>query len=61
HEAVRMPTDEEREEAMDWVERRSCKAWCKGWCFVDGTLVPLYAKPYWYGESYFDRKCRYSL
>ncbi|KAJ3727612.1 hypothetical protein C8R42DRAFT_572792 [Lentinula raphanica] len=59
--AVRMPTEAEKEEAKEWVEKRSCKAWRNGWCFVDGTLVPLYARPHWFGESYFDRKCRYSL
>ncbi|KAF5346002.1 hypothetical protein D9758_013848 [Tetrapyrgos nigripes] len=56
-----MPTEEEREEAKAWVERRSCPAWRNGWCLVDGTLVPLFNRPYWYGESYFDRKCNYSL
>ena len=59
--AVRLPTDEEKEEAKVWVEDHSCKAWRDGWCLVDGTLIPLYARPYWYGESYFDRKCNYSL
>jgi hypothetical protein len=60
-EAVRMPTAMEKEEAKVWVEAHSCKAWKDGWCFVDGTLVPLYDRPFWYGESYFDRKCNYSL
>ncbi|KIJ09092.1 hypothetical protein PAXINDRAFT_43034, partial [Paxillus involutus ATCC 200175] len=59
--AVRFPTAEEKEAAKSWVEARSCKAWRDGWCFVDGTLVPLYDRPHWYGESYFDRKCNYSL
>ena len=59
--AVRLPTDKEKEEAKKWVEEHSCKAWRDGWCLVDGTLIPLYARPYWYGESYFDRKCNYSL
>jgi len=59
--SVRLPTDEEKEDAKTWVEEHSCKAWRNGWCLVDGTLIPLYARPYWYGESYFDRKCNYSL
>ncbi|THU76362.1 hypothetical protein K435DRAFT_605633, partial [Dendrothele bispora CBS 962.96] len=59
--AVRFPAEEEKKEAKKWVRNRSCKAWCHGWCFVDGTLVPLAYRPYWYGESYFDRKSRYSL
>jgi len=60
-EAVRLPTTEEKEEAKAWVEKRSCEAWRNGWCLVDGTLVPLYTRPYWFGKSYFDRKCNYSL
>ncbi|KAJ7636718.1 hypothetical protein FB45DRAFT_1024818 [Roridomyces roridus] len=59
--AVRMPTAAEKEKAKEWVEAHSCKAWRNGWCLVDGTLVPLFDRPYWYGESYFDRKCNYSL
>ena len=59
--AVRLPTDEEKEDAKKWVEKHSCNAWRDGWCLVDGTLIPLYSWPYWYGESYFDRKCNYSL
>jgi hypothetical protein len=58
---VRMPTAAEKERAKRWVQRHSCKAWRDGWCFVDGTLVPLDQRPTWYGESYFDRKCNYSL
>jgi hypothetical protein len=60
-EAVRMPTPSEKERAKAWVEAHSCKGWRNGWCLVDGTLVPLFDRPYWFGESYFDRKCNYSL
>lgn len=60
-EAVRMPTEAEKEAAKDWIEAHSCQAWRGGWCMVDGTLVPLADRPYWFGESYFDRKCNYSL
>lgn len=58
---VCFPTTEEKEMAKEWVHRRSCKAWRNGWCLVDGTLIPLAERPHWYGESYFDRKSRYSL
>ncbi|KDQ17170.1 hypothetical protein BOTBODRAFT_155948 [Botryobasidium botryosum FD-172 SS1] len=58
---VRLPTPEEKEDAKRWVETRSCAAWRGGWCMVDGTLVPLAFRPHWYGESYYDRKCNYSL
>lgn len=59
--AVSLPTAEEKEAAKEWVESHSCKGWRGGWCMVDGTLVPLFDRPFWYGESYFDRKCNYSL
>ncbi|KAH9946451.1 hypothetical protein B0H21DRAFT_676762, partial [Amylocystis lapponica] len=59
--SIQMPTADEKEDAKAWVESRSCRAWHDGWCLVDGTLVPLAECPYWYGESYFDRKCNYSL
>ncbi|KAF5329182.1 hypothetical protein D9611_013194 [Ephemerocybe angulata] len=61
HSAIHLPTDEEKVEAKKWVQRHSCKEWSDGWCFVDGTLVPLYKKPKWFGESYYDRKSNYSL
>jgi hypothetical protein len=59
--AVRMPTTAEKENVKKWVEEHSCEAWRGGWCMVDSTLVPLAYRPYWFGESYFDRKCNYSL
>lgn len=59
--AVPPPTESEREEAKQWVEEHSCYAWRNGWLFVDGTLIPLYYRPFWYAEAYFDRKCNYSL
>ena len=60
-EAVRLPTPEEKSKAKDWVEAHSCRAWRHGWIFVDGTLIPLFDRPHWYRESYFDQKCNYSL
>jgi hypothetical protein len=60
-EAVRMPTAPEKDKAKAWVQNHSCKAWRDGWCMVDGTLVVLFDRPFWFGESYFDCKCNYSL
>ncbi|KAE9402089.1 hypothetical protein BT96DRAFT_765550, partial [Gymnopus androsaceus JB14] len=58
---VRPPTAAEKKEAKKWVESRSCSIWHDGYCMVDGTLFILAERPFWYGESYFDRKCNYSL
>jgi hypothetical protein len=60
-EAVRFPTEAEKDDAKAWVAAHSCQAWRHGWCLVDGTLIPLAERPNWFGESYFDRKCNYSL
>lgn len=59
--AVHLPTRAEKRKAKKWVKQHSCHAWRGGWCLVDGTLIPLYHRPYWYGQSYFDRKSNYSL
>ncbi|KAG6826004.1 hypothetical protein H0H92_001550 [Tricholoma furcatifolium] len=53
-EAVQPLTEDKKEAAKEWIENHSCKAWRDGWCLVDGTLVPLYYHPFWYGQSYFD-------
>jgi len=58
---VRFPNDEEMQEAKDWVKNHSCCSWQNGWCFVDGSLIPLATRPEWFGESYWDRKDQYSL
>ena len=58
---VRFPNDEEMQEAKDWVKNHSCRSWKNGWCFVDGSLIPLATQPEWFGESYWDRKDQYSL
>ncbi|KAF7358190.1 DDE Tnp4 domain-containing protein [Mycena venus] len=54
---------EEKEAAKAWVEEqdRSCPAWRDAWVMVDGTLVPLYARPGHFGNSWYDRKSNYSL
>ena len=59
---IRWASMEEKEEAKTWVGRVSrCQAWRNGYCLVDGTLIPLFEKPGFFGEAYFDRKSNYSL
>jgi hypothetical protein len=60
-EAICWASPAEKEEAKDWVQERSCRAWRGGYCMVDGSLVPLFQKPTHFGEGYFDRKSNYSL
>ncbi|VDB88565.1 unnamed protein product [Peniophora sp. CBMAI 1063] len=57
---VQWASADAKEVAMEWVESRSCPAWRKGWLMVDGTLVPLFQRPAFFGNNFFDRKNNYS-
>lgn len=57
---MQWPSDEEIQEAKDWVEANSCPAWRDGWLMVDGTLIPMFQRPHHFGSAYFDRKSNYS-
>lgn len=43
------------------VAEKVIKGWNGGWCMIDGTLVPLYSKPHYFGERFFDCKSNYSV
>ncbi|THU76989.1 hypothetical protein K435DRAFT_878449 [Dendrothele bispora CBS 962.96] len=58
---LQWPSETEQEQAKQWVENNSCPAWRDGWLMVDGTLVPLYARPAFFGNTWFDRKSNYSM
>ncbi|KAL3687921.1 hypothetical protein R1sor_014230 [Riccia sorocarpa] len=55
---VRWPTAIERKRISARFARKGFPG-CVG--LVDGTLLPLAQRPRDYGETYFDRKCNYSL
>ncbi|KAF8592799.1 hypothetical protein K439DRAFT_1610331 [Ramaria rubella] len=59
--AQKWPDDEAKERAKAWVEEQSCLMWRDGWLMVDGMLVPLYTRPGFFGNSFFDRKSNYSM
>lgn len=56
-----IPGEEEAEIARDWVEERSCPGWRNGIFAADGSAINLFEKPGVYGETFYDRKSRYSL
>jgi hypothetical protein len=58
--ALRKPSEEEKEASRIWSQSKSCEGWRGGWCGVDGTLVPLHECPMLYGSTWFDRKSNYS-
>ena len=59
--SVRWADAPAKECAKAWVEDNSCHAWRNGWLMVDGTLIPLYARPAFFGNVFFDRKSNYSM
>ncbi|KIJ48108.1 hypothetical protein M422DRAFT_248289 [Sphaerobolus stellatus SS14] len=58
---MQWPTEKQKEDAKAWIESRSCPSWRDGWLMVDGTLVSLFARPGFYGNTWYDRKSNYSL
>ena len=59
--ALRWSSNEAKAAAKAWVEESSCPAWRDGWLMVDGTLVPLFMRPAFFGNTWFDRKSNYSM
>lgn len=61
HSALQWSSAEAKETAKAWVEEQSCPAWRNGWLMVDGTLVPLFMRPGFFGNTWFDHKSNYSM
>ena len=59
--ALRWSLDSAKEAVKAWVEESSCPAWHDGWLMVDGTLVPLFMRPGFFGNTWFDHKSNYSM
>jgi hypothetical protein len=59
--SIQWANEQMKSEAKDWIEGNSCPAWRNGWLMVDGTLVPLFRRPGYFGNVFFDRKSNYSL
>ena len=59
--AIRWPSEGEKEAAKAWIEAQSCPAWRDGYIMVDGTAAVLHVRPAFFGNSFFDRKQKYSL
>jgi len=61
---IQFPTDPESADCMNakaYAGSVTCPQWHGGWLAVDGSSIPLFQKPGYYGETFFDRKSRYSL
>ncbi|KAF8592792.1 hypothetical protein K439DRAFT_1324381, partial [Ramaria rubella] len=59
--ATKWPDSAAKAKAKAWVQEQSCPMWKDGWSMVDGTLVPLFARPGFFGNTFFDRKSNYSM
>lgn len=58
---IHWPTEQQKDEAKEWVREVLCDDWSSGFCMVDSTLVLLFKKLGYQGEVYFDWKSNYSL
>ncbi|KIN97520.1 hypothetical protein M404DRAFT_160222 [Pisolithus tinctorius Marx 270] len=54
-------TLEDMERACTFTESWTCLAWRNRVFAADGSSIPLFEKPHIFGESFYDRKSRYSL
>jgi len=52
---------QEKRKTKAMVAEKVIDEWRGGWCMIDGTLVRLNSKPYYFGEWFFDRKSNYSV
>ncbi|KIO04663.1 hypothetical protein M404DRAFT_142786 [Pisolithus tinctorius Marx 270] len=52
---------EDMERACTFTELWTCPAWRNGVFAADGSSILLFKKPQIFGESFYDRKSRYSL
>ncbi|KAF8573272.1 hypothetical protein K439DRAFT_1252730, partial [Ramaria rubella] len=59
--ATKWPDSAAKAKAKAWVQEQSCPMWKDRWLMVDGTLVPLFVRPGFFGNTFFDRKSNYSM
>lgn len=52
---------EDAELARRFAETRTCPEWRGGYLAIDGSTMDLFAKPAYFGETFYDRKSKYSL
>lgn len=62
-EFMEMPTagEEDMRLAREFVEKKTCAEWSGGVFAVDGSTFNLFEKPTLYGDTFTDRKGKYSL
>jgi hypothetical protein len=52
---------EDSDLARKFAESRTCPEWRGGFLAIDGSTIDLFTKPGYYGETFYDRKSKYSL
>ena len=55
------PSDDDSERAKAYVASVTCPEWAGGKLTGDGTLFPLFERPGFHGDTWLDRKFRYSI
>jgi hypothetical protein len=57
------PDDNSEDAELAWcfAETQTCPEWRCGYLAIDGSTMDLFAKPAYFGETFYDRKSKYSL
>ncbi|KIK98292.1 hypothetical protein PAXRUDRAFT_134508 [Paxillus rubicundulus Ve08.2h10] len=55
------PHSHDCSQAKEFTDNSACPEWQGGFLAADGSTIPLFQKPGFYGETFFDRKSNYSL
>ena len=61
---IQFPTDPnsvDHRNAKAYASTVTYQQWQGGWLAADGSAIPLFQKPRYYGETFYDQKSRYSL
>jgi hypothetical protein len=52
---------EDSDLARKFAESHTCPEWRGGFLAIDGSTIDLFTQPGYYGETFYDRKSKYSL
>jgi hypothetical protein len=52
---------EDSDLARKFAESHTCPEWRGGFLAIDDSTIDLFTQPGYYGETFYDRKLKYSL
>ena len=52
---------QEKEKSKMWSQAKTCRGWRGGYLVANGSCFSLFQKPGMHGETFYDKKCNYSI